>query len=151
MPATLACLLVMPATLAWQISVSTPRRVVACHAKKRARSDDARPSSFGAADEPPECALCGRPIPSDVRQSVHHLVPKLKGGAKGPTVLLHQICHNEIHATLTEAELAREFSTIAALRSHARLRAFVGFVESKPPDFYTRSQPSERRKRSRRR
>ena len=137
----LLCLLVMPATFAWRVSVSTPLRATATHAK-RARSDDACA---------PECALCGRPIPSDVRQSVHHLVPKLKGGAKGPTVLLHQICHNEIHATLTEAELAREFSTIAALRSHARLRAFVGFVESKPPDFYTRSQPSERRKRSRRR
>ena len=137
----LLCLLVMPATFAWRVSVSTPLRATATRAK-RARSDDACA---------PECALCGRPIPSDVRQSVHHLVPKLKGGAKGPTVLLHQICHNEIHATLTEAELAREFSTIAALRSHARLRAFVGFVESKPPDFYTRSQPSERRKRSRRR
>ena len=33
----------------------------------------------------PICPLCGRPIPPDVRQSWHHLVPKLKGG---PVVLL---------------------------------------------------------------
>ena len=95
----------------------------------------------------PDCALCGRPIPRDVRQSVHHLVPKLKGGAKGATVLLHQICHNEVHASLSETELAREFHTPEALRAHPRLATFVRFVASKPPDFYTRSERSERRKR----
>ena len=45
-------------------------------------------------DETPICPLCGRPIPRDVRQSDHHLIPKLKGGKGGPVVRLHQICHN---------------------------------------------------------
>ena len=40
----------------------------------------------------PVCPLCERPIPPHARQSVHHFVPKLKGGAKGPTALVHQIC-----------------------------------------------------------
>jgi len=31
----------------------------------------------------PICALCGRPIPPDVAQSLHHLIPKLKGGKGG--------------------------------------------------------------------
>ena len=57
-------------------------------------------------DSGPICPLCRRPIPPDAPQSRHHLVPKLKGGKGGPTVLLHQICHAEIHATLTEAELS---------------------------------------------
>ncbi len=40
----------------------------------------------------PICPLCDRPIPGDVKQSLHHLIPKLKGGKGGPTVLLHHIC-----------------------------------------------------------
>lgn len=40
----------------------------------------------------PTCALCLRPIPPQAKQSVHHLVPKLKGGKGGETVLLHHIC-----------------------------------------------------------
>src|SRR6056300_1069517 len=71
----------------------------------------------------PICPLCTRPIPADVPQSLHHLIPKLKGGKGGPTVLLHHICHKEIHATLTEAELARDYASIDALRAHPRLGA----------------------------
>ena len=87
----------------------------------------------------PLCALCGRPVPSHARQSRHHLIPKLKGGKGGPTVLLHQICHNEIHATLTEAELARNYATPEALRAHPRLARFVAWVSKKPNDFHNRT------------
>ena len=79
-------------------------------------------------------------------QSLHHLVPRLKGGARGPTVLLHQICHTEIHASLTEAELAREFSTIEALRVHPRLAKFIAWVARKPPGFHKRSAGGRRKR-----
>ena len=94
----------------------------------------------------PVCPLCLRPIPPGARQSLHHLVPKLKGGKGGPVVRLHQICHNEIHATLTEAELAREYCTVEALRAHPRLRKFVQWVAKRPADFHSRT-PGPRRKR----
>lgn len=94
----------------------------------------------------PVCPLCLRPIPGDVRQSEHHLIPRLKGGAKGPRVLLHQICHNEVHATLTEAELAREFNTVETLRAHPKLAAFFGWVAKKPPGFYRRSVGGRRKR-----
>ncbi|MEL7013110.1 MAG: HNH endonuclease [Pseudomonadota bacterium] len=94
----------------------------------------------------PICPLCERPIPPDARQSLHHLIPKLKGGKGGPVVLLHQICHNEIHATLTEAELARDYNTIEALRAHPRLEKFVRWVRKRPPAFHSKTP---RRKRSR--
>lgn len=94
----------------------------------------------------PICPLCPRPIPPEVRQSLHHLIPKLKGGKGGPTVRLHQICHNEIHATLTEAELAREFNTPEALRAHPRLAKFIDWVAKKPPGFHSRTSGGRRKR-----
>lgn len=96
---------------------------------------------------PPICALCDRPIPSGVPQSQHHLVPRLRGGKGGPTVLLHEICHREIHASLSETELARDFSTIEALRAHPRLARFITWVRKRPPEFRSRV-PGRRRSRS---
>ena len=95
----------------------------------------------------PLCPLCLRPIPPHARQSVHHLVPKLKGGTHGPTVLVHQICHNEIHSVLTEAELARSYATPEALRAHPALRRFADWVSDKDPAFHARTVGNHRRRR----
>jgi len=96
------------------------------------------------ADSDPICPLCGRPIPPGVAQSRHHLVPRLKGGKGGETVLLHHICHKEIHASLTEAELAQSYTTITALRGHPRLERFIRWVAKRPPDFLSRSKGNRR-------
>ena len=93
----------------------------------------------------PICPLCDRPIPADVPQSLHHLIPKLKGGKGGPVVLLHHICHREIHASLTETELARDYCTPQALRAHPRLAKFIRWVSKRPPGFASRV-PGKRRK-----
>lgn len=92
----------------------------------------------------PVCPLCGRPIPADVPQSLHHLTPLLKGGKGGPVVRLHHICHKEIHAALTETELARDYNTVEALRGHPRLARFVDWVAKRPPEFLSRV-PGRRR------
>ena len=94
----------------------------------------------------PICPLCDRPIPAEVKQSLHHLIPKLKGGKGGPTVLLHHICHREIHATLTAAELAHDYSDMEALRRHPRLEKFIAWVRKRPPGFLSKV-PGGRRKR----
>lgn len=101
-------------------------------------------------DEMTHCPLCGRPIPEGVPQSRHHLIPKLRGGKGGETVLLHHICHKEIHATLSEAELARAFATIDALRAHPRLAKFIAWVAKRPADFASTvpgARPGNRKKR----
>lgn len=95
--------------------------------------------------EPPVCPLCLRPIPPGTPQSLHHLVPRLKGGKGGPVVLLHHLCHREIHATLSETELARRYNTIDALRSHPRLARFLEWVAQRPPEFNSRV-PGKRRR-----
>ena len=98
-------------------------------------------------EEPPLCPLCERPIPPEARSSVHHLVPRLKGGRNGPTVRLHQICHTAIHAALREAELARDYASIEALRRHPRIARFVAWVARRPPGFHARTAGGRRKRR----
>ena len=96
--------------------------------------------------EIPVCPFCTRPIPPDVAQSLHHLVPRSKGGKRGPTVLLHEICHKEIHATLSEGEIARTFNTMEALRAHPKLEKFADWVSKRPPEFLSPSKGGRRKK-----
>jgi 5-methylcytosine-specific restriction enzyme A len=101
----------------------------------------------------PTCPLCQRPIPQGARASRHHLVPKLKGGAKGATVLLHQICHSAIHARFSESDLARKLDTVESLRDAPELADFLRWISTKPPDFHapTASTGEARRRRDARR
>ncbi len=92
----------------------------------------------------PTCPLCLRPIPKDVPQSLHHLIPKLKGGKGGPVVLLHHICHREVHKQFSEADLARSFNTTDALRTAPEMEKFLAWVAKRPPGFSSKI-PGKRR------
>ena len=98
----------------------------------------------------PICPLCERPIPPRARQSLHHLLPKLKGGAQGETVRLHQICHSAIHARFSEAEIARRLADVEALRTDLELAPFIAWVRSKPADFYAPTRMTRSRRDARR-
>lgn len=82
--------------------------------------------------EPVFCPLCERVIPEDQRDN-HHLVPKSKGGKI--TVCLHKVCHDQIHATFTDAQLAKKFSTIEAILEDPAVQKFVAWIKGKPPGF----------------
>ena len=95
------------------------------------------------------CPLCDRVIPP-AQRDLHHLVPKCKGGRQ--TEFLHRVCHRQVHALLTESELARQYATVDALLQHPELQAFVAWVKTKPDDFFVRTRKSVRvRKRKRKR
>ncbi len=94
-----------------------------------------------ASDEALICPLCERVIPPG-HEDAHHLVPKSKGGVQ--TRILHRICHRQIHALLTETELARHYHSIEALRSHPPLAQFLAWVQRKPADFNERTRKSAR-------
>ncbi len=91
------------------------------------------------------CVLCGRDIPPHARSSLHHLTPKLKGGARLGTVRLHQICHSAIHARYTEAEIARHLANPGALRADPELQRFVAWVQAKPNDFHAPTRAARKR------
>jgi hypothetical protein len=75
------------------------------------------------------CELCMRPIPKSQRDA-HHLIPKSRGGVD--TVILHRLCHRQIHAVFTENQLARSYSTIEALKGHPEMAKFIEWVSNKP-------------------
>lgn len=90
------------------------------------------------------CPLCGRRLLAGKSIDEHHLLPKSQGGRETHTV--HRICHRKIHATFTEKELARNYSTWQALRAHEDMAAFIAWVQKKAPEYYDNSVKADRRR-----
>eukprot|EP00277_Geminigera_cryophila_P006570 CAMPEP_0179413442 /NCGR_PEP_ID=MMETSP0799-20121207/5098_1 /TAXON_ID=46947 /ORGANISM="Geminigera cryophila, Strain CCMP2564" /LENGTH=108 /DNA_ID=CAMNT_0021185909 /DNA_START=267 /DNA_END=593 /DNA_ORIENTATION=+ len=82
------------------------------------------------------CPLCGRDIPPSL-ESKHHLVPKLKGGRalENNLVVMHRPCHDKVHAVFTEAQLARDFSTIQLLLANEDIANFAAWIRKRPINF----------------
>ncbi len=115
---------------------------------RRARiwREDATEPEGQAARHPVICPLCERPIPSGSKSSLHHLTPKLKGGARHGTVRLHQICHSAIHARFSEAEIARRLADVEALRTDPEMAQFLAWVRTKPDDFHAATRMTRDRR-----
>ncbi|PWC35470.1 restriction endonuclease [Azospirillum sp. TSO22-1] len=79
------------------------------------------------------CPLCGRPMVPGPSLNEHHLTPRRYGGRE--TVTMHRVCHDKIHAVLTEAELRDRYNTLESLRAHPELAAFIRWLARKPPEF----------------
>ncbi|WHO39714.1 HNH endonuclease [Sphingobium sp. AP49] len=89
------------------------------------------------------CWLCARPL--GTRTEWHHPVPKSRGGRQ--MVPVHPICHRTIHATLSNAELARAYADPAALRAHPSIIRFLAWITDKPADFHAPTLTAGRRRR----
>lgn len=74
-------------------------------------------------------------------------MPKSKGGHR--TEYMHRVCHRQVHALLTESELAGQYATVEAVLQHPEVQAFVAWVKTKPEEFFVRTHKSTRMQRRR--
>ena len=71
------------------------------------------------------CALCRREVD---RTTVHHLVPRARGGNHGPIANLCPTCHRQLHAMFSVATLADELHSVELLRAHPRVAGFLRWM-----------------------
>lgn len=95
---------------------------------------------------PDQCELCARAAPL----TQHHLIPKrLHRNTKirkqyGVDTLRTQIawlclpCHKHIHRCISERDLGLHYASVAQLRGHPEVAAFVDWLAQKPDDFAPR-------------
>lgn len=88
------------------------------------------PPDLGA---PGLCPLCERPLIAGPSVDEHHLIPRSQGGKD--KFLVHKICHQKIHQTLSEKELARSYASWASLQAHPEISVFIGWVKRRPAEF----------------
>ena len=92
-----------------------------------ARPSGARPGLVGlpAVSGPSQCELCERQVDG---YTVHHLVPRAKGGNHGPKARLCPACHRQLHALFSETTLARELNSISRLRANEQVSLYLQWV-----------------------
>ena len=71
------------------------------------------------------CELCLREAQ---RYTVHHLVPRAQGGRFGPKVWLCTTCHRQLHASFSEATLAKELNSLGMIRANPQMRKYLKWV-----------------------
>jgi len=87
------------------------------------------------------CPICYRPY--DNTMSEHHLIPKCKKGKE--TVRIHRVCHDFIHATFTDKELARDYNTVEKLMQDERMQKFGKWVAKKVANYTNSSIMSNKK------
>jgi 5-methylcytosine-specific restriction endonuclease McrA len=95
------------------------------------------------------CELCLR---KGVALTRHHLIPRTRlKGKRNPgrlakqdalerVAMLCRACHSFAHRTLTEQEMADQYRTVAALRSHPEIQKFVEWIRDRPPGFQPKTR-----------
>jgi hypothetical protein len=91
------------------------------------------------------CALCGRELAKPFDE--HHLIPKSYKGKE--VVLVHRICHDKIHHTFTEYELAHTYNSVELLQNDPIIASFIKWVKNKPTNFYNKTKDTIQRNRKR--
>lgn len=88
-----------------------------------------------------ECELCGRYM---IELTRHHLIPRSRHKKKrarkafdrremeGRIALLCRPCHRNVHATLENKELEREYNNLEALAAHPGIQRFTRWIRTKP-------------------
>lgn len=95
------------------------------------------------------CELCDR---QGMRLTRHHLIPrKMHNKARirkrfsrevcrTRVAMLCSDCHHQVHAVLSEKELADEWNELGRLREHPELARFVAWISRRGPSGRVRSR-----------
>jgi len=78
------------------------------------------------------CQLCGRLVPERLITQ-HHLTPKEKGGKAEHRAAFCRPCQ-QVHATFSNADLARTYADLSALRAAPLLQPFLKWIRRQKPD-----------------
>ena len=73
----------------------------------------------------PVCELCLR---ESERFTVHHLVPRSRGGKFGPKARLCPTCHRQLHAMFSEKTLANELYSVERLRADPQFAGYLNWA-----------------------
>ncbi|MFY4774275.1 HNH endonuclease [Metabacillus sp. RGM 3146] len=90
------------------------------------------------------CELCRR---TEVKLTVHHLVPKEMGGTFLSTAYLCIPCHKQIHALYMNEELAVRLNTLEDLRRDANISGYIKWIRKQPSSKMIKTKKSKDRKR----
>jgi 5-methylcytosine-specific restriction protein A len=96
------------------------------------------------------CALCLRQVPNHLITR-HHLTPKAEGGKHATKTPLCKPCHQQVHATFSNKELAKRYDGMEALRSAASLQPFLRWIARQKPGRNFRTIMSNAHPKSKRR
>ena len=96
-----------------------------------------------------KCSVCGKEMTMD-ESNIHHLIPQLKGGRKGPTVRLHVYCHSKIHSIWSESELRDVYNDMDVIMSDERMKSFAKWVRKQKKGFKITNRMTNDHKKRRR-
>jgi hypothetical protein len=82
--------------------------------------------------------------------TLHHLLPKQKGGKADNRVPLCRPCHKQIHATFGNGQLATLYTDLGTLRQAPQLQPFLEWIRKQKPDRNFRTVTSNSHPRSKR-
>jgi len=83
------------------------------------------------------CELCQR---EPEKFTVHHLVPRSRGGKFGPKIQLCPTCHRQLHALFSEATLAKELQSLEKIRANPEMADYLSWARKQkgPTNFRVR-------------
>ncbi len=106
-------------------------------------SDRSMGGKTGNNSQSAACELCLRDTD---RYTVHHLVPRSRGGRFGPKAKLCPTCHRQLHALFSEATLAKELHSIDLIRANPQMSEYLRWARrQKGPTSFRVRRATDRR------
>lgn len=96
------------------------------------------------------CPLCKRLMVEGPSINEHHFIPKLKGGKSKDKILIHKVCHDFLHRTFTETELANYYNTPERCLENESVQKYMKWLQKKDPEFVDSIKVSNKKKGKRR-